>query len=78
MKVNDEKQKRKNSAVLIFKKYDCDIMGKITRQDFQLMYRDLVRQQFTKSDSDEIIQYLDATGTGFIEFNDYMQWVDEV
>lgn len=78
VKLNDEKHLKRQNVVNIFKKYDCDITGVISRQDFQLMYRDLVRQQLTKTELDSAIQLLDPTGTGYVQFNDYVLWMENV
>jgi Ca2+-binding EF-hand superfamily protein len=62
----------------VFKKYDANLTGSLTRQDFAKLHRELQREKLVKQNLDNCIMQLDENGDGMIQFNEFITWIEKV
>ncbi len=75
MKKGNPEADKKIAAAAAFKIYDPKVQGRVTRQEFAKLHRDISRVKMIALSLDECIDHLDAGFTGIIHFNDFMQMV---
>ena len=78
MKASDAHSKLRQEAAAVFKKYDTDLSGDISRQEFAKLHRELQREKLVKQNLDNCIMQLDENGDGVIQFNEFISWIEKV
>ena len=78
IRASDANSKLRQEAAAVFKKYDTDLSGDISRQEFAKLHRELQREKLVKQNLDECIMQLDQNGDGIIQFNEFITWIEEV
>lgn len=75
---DDANSKLRQEAAAVFKKYDTDMSGSLTRQEFAKLHRELQREKLVKQNLDNCIMQLDENGDGVIQFNEFITWIEKV
>jgi Ca2+-binding EF-hand superfamily protein len=75
---DDANSKLRQEAAAVFKKYDANLTGSLTRQDFAKLHRELQREKLVKQNLDNCIMQLDENGDGMIQFNEFITWIEKV
>jgi Ca2+-binding EF-hand superfamily protein len=78
MKLTDAHTKLRTDCAAVYKRYDRDLQGQVSRQEFAKIHRELVREKLVKLDLDSCVSLLDAKGDGIVYFNDFVSWVERV
>lgn len=71
---------RLSQASSYFRFFDKDRCGSISREEFKIMFADLVKNSLVPKTAvcDDVLKQLDGDHSGTISFNEFMSWMDKV
>lgn len=78
LKITDGDVRQRSAAAEIFKRYDDKRIGYITRHQFRPLHAELVAAGLTTLTVDKCLHELDENNDGFIQFNEFIAWLDKV
>lgn len=78
LKITDGDVRQRSAAAEIFKRYDDQRVGYITRHQFRPLYAELVAAGLTTLTLEKCMGDLDSNHDGIIQFNEFIVWLDTV
>jgi Ca2+-binding EF-hand superfamily protein len=78
MKLSDAHTKLRTDCAAVYKRYDRNLEGQVSRQEFGKIHRELVREKLVKLDLDSCVSILDSKGDGIVYFNVFISWIERV
>ncbi|PRP73129.1 calcium-dependent protein kinase 21 [Planoprotostelium fungivorum] len=75
MKLTDEQLQLLNLASNYFRHFDTDKSGSLDKKEFIGLHKDLVRLKYTNKPVDKVMEEIDLSRDGKIQFNEYIDWL---
>lgn len=77
LKITDGDVRQRSAAAEIFKRYDDQRVGYITRHQFRPLHAELVAAGLTSLTLEKCMSDLDANSDGIVQFNEFIAWLDK-
>jgi Ca2+-binding EF-hand superfamily protein len=75
LKLGDKELQKRVEAAAMFKNYDTDGSGAVSKEEFSAMHQEMQRRGYTAKPVDAVLAEIDEDRDGEVQFNEYINWL---